>query len=241
MNSRRSLISKGERFMIKEIANINFIKLDLEDSFKTYRTDIEEFWDTFHRTNPDSYSEKLLNVFDISEDEQGYTLSVDWINFYEALYSKHTENIKTRPLFSAGYVITCDGYYCLAVDANGNINLIGGVSSVEDMEDSKFVPELCLIREFQEEIGVDIQGEDFTYELKYIKAPEGNEIYFPVGLIYQVRTKFTKDELENIFRNSAHDNELQSIKFLTRNEKEIFRHNTRRPYINELFDLMNLK
>ena len=116
--------------MIKEIANIDFIKLDLEDTFKSNRKDIEEFWDVYHQNNPDSYSEKLLNVFDIREDDQEYTLSVDWINFYEALYSKQTENIKTRTLFSAGYVMTSEGYYCLAVDANGNINLICGEGEI---------------------------------------------------------------------------------------------------------------
>ena len=144
----------------------------------------------------------------------------------------------TRTLFSGGYVITCDGYYCLAVDTNGDINLIGGVSSVRDTDGGIFDPEHCLIREFREEIGVDISGEDFEYDLKFIKVPEGKEIYFPVGLLYEVRTKHTKDELEFIFQNSAHDNELQSIKFLNRYEKEILGQNTRRPYITELFDLI---
>ena len=197
--------------MIKEIANVEFIKLDSVDPFIRFRADIEDFWDGYQRKNPDSYSEKILNVFDIREQDHEYTLNVDWINFYEALYSKHTGNIMTRTLFSGGYVITCDGYYCLAVDTYGDINLIGGVSSVKDTQGGKFVPECCLIREFREEIGVDIGGDDFAYDLKFIKVPEGKEIYFPVGLLYEVKTKHTKDELEFIFQNSVHDNELQSI------------------------------
>ena len=145
---------------------------------------------------------------------------------------------KTRALFSGGYVITSDGYYCVAADQNMDINLIGGLASLLDIKDGNYNPELCLIREFKEEIGADIKGEGFSYELRYIKVPAGDEIYFPVGLIYEVKTSLSKKELEKLFTENAHDNELDSLVFFEKDEKTVFANNTRRPYLNELFDII---
>ena len=224
--------------MITETGQINFTEVKLEDPFKSQRRDIEDFWKTYHTNNPDSYSEKVLNVFGLVKEDNNYTLSIGWINFYESLYSKLTERIKTRTLFCAGFMITSDGYYCLAVDNNDHINLIGGVSSLKDVKDGWFIPDHCLIRECEEEIGVDIYQDGFDYSLKYIKIPKEDEIYSPIGLIYEIKTDQTKNELETVFLNTPHDNEIKSLKFFDSNEKDLFGKNKRRPYINELFELI---
>ena len=94
--------------------------------------------------------------------------------------------------------MTSDGYCCLAADKNNDINLIGGLSSLTDYSNGRYDPEICLVREFLEETGADIRGEHFSYSLKYIKTPDEDETYSPVGLIYEVRTTYGKDDIENI-------------------------------------------
>ena len=224
--------------MIFEIDKVRFIEDKIKDPFSKYRNDIEKFWEMYQKNNPGSYSERILNVFDINRIDQYFTLNISWINFYEALYSKLTGNIKTRTLFSGGYIKTGDGYYCLAVDKNEHINLIGGVSSCNDFKDGIYDPKHCLIREFKEEIGVDIRQDAYDCDMKYIKIPDDNEIYSPVGLIYEIMTDRTKNELETRFANTNHDDELKMLRFFDQDERELFRLNKRRPYINDLFELV---
>ena len=225
--------------MISRVSNIDFAEINRDDPFAMHRKEIEEFWDSCCRKDPSSYSETILNVFDIKESNQAYTLSMERINFYEAFYSKKTGNIKVSPLFSGGILITSDGYCCLAADKNNDINLIGGLSSLTDYSNGRYDPEICLVREFLEETGADIRGEHFSYSLKYIKTPDEDETYSPVGLIYEVRTTYGKDDIENIFNTSRHDSELGSLVFFRLEEKDIFSNNKRRPYINELFTLLS--
>lgn len=224
--------------MIKETNKIDIRLVTTDDPFKDHRDDIEKFWEDFRKENPEAYSEQILNVFEIKENEKEYSLTIGIINFYESFCSRTTKMYKTRALFSGGYVFTADGYYCVAADQNMDINLIGGLSSLLDIKDGNYDPELCLIREFKEEIGADIKGEEFSYDLRYIKVPEDDEIYFPVGLIYEVKTSLSRKELEVLFKENAHDNELGSLMFFEKNEKTIFENNTRRPYLNELFDII---
>lgn len=224
--------------MIKEAKKVNIRLVTVADPFKDHRDEIEKFWEGFRKENPEAYSEQILNVFEIEEKDKEYVLSTGIINFYESFCSRTTGMYKTRALFSGGYVITSDGYYCVAADQNSDINLIGGLASLLDIKDGKYDPELCLIREFKEEIGADIEGKEFSYDLRYIKVPAGDEIYFPVGLIYEVKTSLSKKELEELFEENAHDNELGSLVFFEKDEKAVFENNTRRPYLNELFDII---
>ena len=135
-----------------------------------------------------------------------------------------------------GASVTSDGYYCLAVDMNSEINLIGGVASKDDFKDGKYDPDLCLVREFREETGMDITDSHFSYTLKYLKITSGSENYFPVGLIYEVKTDYTKEEIEEQFKNNCRDNELQKLLFVKFDDSEEFAISTRRKYIVELFD-----
>ena len=224
--------------MIKEVKKADIKLTATNDPFKDHRDEIEKFWEGFRKENPEAYSEQILNVFEIEERDQEYTLTAGLINFYESFYSRTTNMYKTRALFSGGYVITSDGYYCVAADQNTDINLIGGLASLLDIKGGRCDPELCLIREFKEEIGADINGNEFSYNLRYIKIPTGDEIYFPVGLIYEVKTSLSKKELEDVFSKNAHDNELGSLVFFEKDEKAVFENNTRRPYLNELFDMI---
>lgn len=223
--------------MITEVKNVEFNIIDTSDPFEQFRDDIERFWAEYCSKHPEAYSEKILNLFGSEETAHGIRLIIGWINYYEAFYSKIAGNIQTRNLFSGAYIITSDGYYCVAVDWNSEINLIGGVASAEDFENGKYIPEKCLVRECKEEMGIDITDDHFSYELKYLKITSGDENYFPTGLIYEVKTDYTKSEIEELFMTNAHDNELQAIKFLRPDDSEVLA-GSRRKYIFELFDMM---
>ncbi len=223
--------------MIREISNVEFNMIRTSDPFGEFRDDIERFWAEYCANHPEAYSENILNLFDYEETANGIRLNIGWINYYEAFYSKIVGNIQTRNLFSGAYIITSDGFYCVAVDWNSEINLIGGVASAEDFENGEYIPEKCLIRECQEEMGIDITDNRFSYELKYLKITSDNENYFPTGLIYEVRTDYTRSEIEELFKTNAHDNELQAIKFFRPDDSEVLA-GSRRKYIFELFDMM---
>ena len=222
--------------MIREAKKVEFELIETADPFFRFREDIDSMWKKHCLENPSAYSEKILNLFDTEETETEIKFRIGWINYYEAFYSKTVGNIQTRSLFSGGYILTSDGYYCLAVDWESQINLIGGVASQDDFEDGQFVPERCLIRECKEEMGIDITDEHFQYELKYLKIDAGDENYSPAGLLYEVRTDYSKEKLEDIFANFAHDDELQTLKFIRLDDPDGSVLNTRRKYIIELFD-----
>ena len=224
--------------MIIEANNVEFEIVEIPDPFAEYRSDIEFFWAEYCRKNPGSYSERVLNVSSVERTVQGFKLYISFADFYEVLYSKVIGNIKTRNLFSGGYIQTSDGYFCLVVDRNNEINLIGGVASLNDFDDGRFIPELCLKRECKEEMGIDISDDHFSYALKYLRITSDNEPYFPVGLLYEIKTIYSKQELENLFAGSSHDNELLKLKWFRLDNIEELEINTRRKYIIELFDLI---
>lgn len=227
--------------MIREAKKVEFELIETTDPFSSFREDIESVWRNHCLEKPSAYSEKILNLFDTEETETVIRLCIGWINYYEAFYSKTVGNIQTRSLFSGGYILTSDGYHCLAVDWESQINLIGGVASQDDFEDGQFVPERCLIRECKEEMGIDITDEHFQYELKYLKIDAGDENYSPAGLLYEVRTDYTKKALEDMFACNAHDNELQTLKFIQIDDPDGCVLKTRRKYIIELFDQIRLE
>ena len=224
--------------MIIKIRNIEFEIIETADQFAEFRDDIEQFWTEYCRKNPEAFSEKILNVLCIEETEHGIKLQIGIANYYEAFYSKIIGNIKTRNLFSGAYILTSDGYCCLAVDTSDEINLIGGVASLKDFDQGRFIPDLCLIRECKEEMGIDITDNHFTYEPKYLKVTSGNENYFPVGILYEIKTSYSMNELEAIFKSNAHDNELSALKFIRLDDCHEPGTSTRRKYIIELFDLL---
>lgn len=222
--------------MITEVNNVTFTLIEHGDLFAGYREDIEAFWAEICRNDPNAYSDQVLSVLETKQDGADYALTIGWIRFHESFYSKMVGNIRTRTLFSGGYIVTDDGYFCVALDKRPTINLIGGVASVDDMTAGKYDPAHCLIREFREEVGLDITDEAFHYELKYMRSAPDDVKYAPIGLLYEVRTTMQKEELQELFRQNERDDELQDLLFFRSGDYSIFGKYKQRPYIRELFE-----
>lgn len=224
--------------MVIEARNVEFQFIEPADPFAGFRDDIEQFWADCQSRNPSAYSEKILNVFNIDEDAGSIKLQIGFINYYEAFFSRSKGMVKAKPLFSGAYILTADGFCCLAVDKNKDANLIGGLASTDDLENGSYDPELCLIRECKEELGIDIRDARFDHSLKYMRVSRDDEYYFPVGLLYEVKTELTRNELEEIFRSNKHDDELLELKFIRLDGSHRSQVQTRREYIFELLDLI---
>ena len=158
------------------------------------------------------------------------------------IYAKETNNLTIRSFFSAGYIKTIDNYICIILNNRDSLNAIGGIADSRDIINNKLDYYSCFIREFKEELGIDIRDNaNFEMMLKYLKYPSGKELedaFYPVGTIYEIKTKYTKDELITIFNNSLHEDEVKELKFYNvDNYKEIYLCN-KIDYLGELFDII---
>ena len=159
--------------------------------------------------------------------------------FASLMYAKETKEIMIHSLFSASYVRTSDNYVCIILNYNNKLNTIGGLASDEDIINNKFDYKKCLIREFKEELGIDLNNnEKFDIYLRFLKHPKENEMG-GFGTLFEIKTKYTHDELQGMFNNNDHDSEVKQLIFFNQdNYKEILNHNLREVYFDELFDLI---
>lgn len=204
---------------------------------------ITDNWNEFIKDkNPnDFFDGDIYAVTDIDYDAPKILISKT--KYSSLVYAKKTNNLIVRSLFSAGYIKTSDDYICVILNNRGIINTIGGMASSEDFIDNVFDYNKCLIREFKEEIGIDLtNNEMFSFNLKYLKAPNINELnlsFYPVGTLFEINTKYTKDELTSLFNNSEHENEVKELMFFNKNNyKDIHTYDKKTEYIDELFDII---
>ena len=229
--------------MIRAINKLNDIydgDLIIDDAT---RKSIKEVWNDFikDKDSNDYYDGDIFCVTDINQEN----LSIDICKtkFSSLIYAKKTNNLIIRSLFSAGYIRTIYNYICIILNKRNKLNTIGGMADNKDIKNNQFDSEECLIREVNEELGINlINNNHFEVILKYLKYPsegELNESYYPVGTLYEIKTKYTKDELINIYKNSIHDSEVKELKFYDKyNYKEVYSYDNKEDYLDELFQLL---
>ena len=227
--------------MLKKVKNINFLLKENNNEFDLYKKDILNYWNQYCKNNPNVFNGYVISASNIEQYDDDYNITINIIKYCDSIYSRMIGKIKTRIIFSGGYIITKDNYICFAINENDVVNLIGGVASLEDISNSNYNPDLCLIREFKEEIGLNLMDKNFVFNIKYLKCPKENECdckYYSTGLIYEIKSNYNKKELIDLFNNSNHDDEIISLLFLKSNEFFKLKKHNKKDYMDELCELI---
>ena len=229
--------------MIKKITKLNIIyngDLIIDDTIKRH---IKEVWNDFIKDkNPnDFYEGDIYCVTNINQEN--LSINVSKTKYSSLIFAKKTNSLIIRSLFSASYIRTIDNYICIILDKRDRLNAIGGMADNKDFIDNNFESESCLIREVKEELGINlINNNNFEIILKYLKYPSKTELtksFYPVGTLYEIKTKYTKEELINIFKNNKHEIEVKELKFYNKNNyKEVYSYENKTEYLDELFKLL---
>ena len=228
--------------MIKAITKLDTfyngnLIIDTDTEYK-----IKALWNDFIKNkNPNDFFDG--DIYCVTKiDDSIPSITISKTKFSCLIYAKQTKNLMVRSLFSAGYIKTSDNYICIILNNRDKLNAIGGMASNEDIVDNKFDYRGCFIREFKEELGIDLKDNDqFTVDLKYLKYPDRDakdNPYYPIGTLFEVNTKYTSKELLEVFSDNKHDSEVKELKFYNSdNYMEIYNYNIKAEYLDELFGL----
>lgn len=232
--------------MIKKINSIKFIyKGNLEVDDFTKNRIIEE-WNKIKREHNLLKENQILNVSNLVADKDNYIIELNETTFSNYMYAKKNGDI--RALFSGAYILTSDQYIvCVLNHYYENelefetLNLVGGMADAKDIVDGEYQSEKCLKREIREELGFDVDDMNWNIELKYLKYPseKENPVNYAIGTIYEIKTKYTKDQLINMFNKQFHDDEVKELVFFSKeNYKDIYEYKHKKQYLPELFELI---
>ena len=229
--------------MIKKINEFNIIYNGYLIIYDLTKKEIKKVWEDFSKgKNPnDFFDGDIYCVTDI--DYNVSSIKIKKTKYSYLIYAKKTNKLIIRSLFSAGYIRTIDNYVCIILNDRDRLNTIGGMADNQDIKDDKFDYEGCLIREFNEELGIDLNNDsNFEIFLSYLKYPSKDNLsisFYPVGTLYEIRTKYTKKELTDLFNKSKHESEVKELKFYNKeNYKEIFLYENKTEYLDELFNML---
>ena len=163
------------------------------------------------------------------------------------MYEKKYETIDLKCMFSGAYIVTSDNYV-VAVLNNAykgknyeELNLPGGMADSKDIVNGEYSAFVNLKREFMEELGFDLNDLNYEINLRYIKCPSNSEDSFgyPIGLIYEVKTIYSKEQLLDTFNNNKRDVEIKKLVFFDKdNYKDIYKFEYKKGYMPELFEIL---
>ncbi len=229
--------------MIKKIDKLNTIyngELLIDSSIDN---EIKKIWNDFIKDkDPSEYFDgDIYCVTDI--DDTVPLLKISKTKYSCLIFAIRTNKIIVRSLFSAGYIRTSDNYICIILNNRDRLNTIGGMASSSDFNNNKFDYDGCLIREFREELGFDLTNDsNFEVILKYLKYPSFDELnisHYPVGTLYEIKTKYTKDILLDRFNYNERESEVKELKFYnSENFREVYSYDNKTEYLDELFNIL---
>ena len=234
--------------MIKKVNSVEFIfkgKAEI-DEIKNIKA-IEYFKELQQKTNL-MHEGEILIVSDFTKNEDDYIIELKETTFSNYIYSRDKNDGDIRTMFSASYIITKDNYLvCVLNNYYENdlkfetLNLIGGMSDANDIIDGKYSSEKNLKREIKEELGFDIDNDNWNIQLKYLKYPseKENPICYAIGTIYEIKTSYTKEQIEKMFEKAEHDIEIKKFVFFSKEDyKKIYELAHKKQYLPELFELI---
>ena len=231
--------------MIEEIKSVKFSYAGKIDIDETYQKKIMDNWSELIKRTDLLQDGKILVVSNFIKNEDDYEIELKETTFSHFMYAKTFKNLDIRCMFSGAYIVTADNYVVAVLNNmyKGNmfemLNLVGGMSDVKDIIDGKYSSEQCLKREFKEELGLDLINLSYNLQLKYIKYPSESENPFgyAIGTIYEVKTGYTKTQIQEMFENSKHDNEIKNLVFFSKgNYKDIYNFEHKKEYMPELWE-----
>lgn len=232
--------------MIKEINSIKFTYKGIQEIDEKLKEKINNNWKELLNKSELFHESDILIVTNLKNKENDFEIEIKESKFSHYMYAKITEEINIQTLFSGAYILTSDGYvvcnvskYYIDNKLEEVINLVGGMSDEKDIENNEYSCERNLKREFKEELGINIEDPKFTIKLKYLKYPSGTEdkTAYPIGTIFEVKTEYTKDEIEEQFKTNTHDNETSRLIFFNKdNYKGIYNYKQKKQYIPELWE-----
>lgn len=233
--------------IVNLLSDVNFM---LSNPFQIERTveqqcKIDTNWNEFIKDkNPnDFFNGDVYLVKSINKRGSNYNLEIVMSKYSDLIYAKQTGKLKVRSLFVASYLVTSDGLICVIKNKHNRINTIGGIADKCDFINGQFIPSRCLIREWKEEMGVDLILNSLFYGLtaKYLKIPDEQEeviALYPVGILYEIKTVLSSSELVTYFNNKKDvtDGEICDLLFFSKETYSMIKHQQNaESYIYEMF------
>ena len=231
--------------MINKINKINFIyngKLEFDNDIKSK---VVHYWNKLQQETKLLKEGNILVVNNLIANGNDFEVELKETTFSNFMYAKENKIGDLRVMFSGAYILTADEYVvCVLNNYYENelkfeaLNLVGGMADAEDIVNGEYSSQKCLKREFKEELGFDIEGDDWKIQLKYLKLPSKGEnlLNYPIGIIYEIRTTYTKEQIQKLFEKQIHDNEVESLVFFSKdNYEEISKYEHKKKYMSELW------
>lgn len=214
-----------------------------------YPVDIQEgiqtSWTNFIKNkNPkDFFNGDVYLVTSIDEEADSLTINVGLSKYADLIFAKNTNRLNVKSLFVASYIVTDTGEVVVIKNRRKQINTIGGMADKLDFENRYFNPFKCLSREWKEELGVELNDSEkkFVSVPKYIKLPNVEENampVFPVGILYEVKTTLSVEELKELFIRNSENTDGEVIELMVYNKTSfstLLNNSNAESYLYELF------
>ena len=232
--------------MIEVVNSVKFIYKGKVEIDNVIQNKIQLYWQNIPKEF--IHETKILVVSNFVRNMNDYTIELIETSFSNYMYSKDKNDGDIRPMFSGAYILTKDKYVvCVLNQYYENelefeiLNLVGGISDAKDIVNGIYSSENCLKREIKKELGFDIENNNWNIKLKYLKYPSESEnpVGYPIGTIYEINASYTKEQIEKMFKEKLHDNEVKELVFFSKNNyKRIYEFEHKKQYMNELFEMI---
>lgn len=231
--------------MIKEINEIKFIyngKFEFDNDTKSK---VVDYWNKLQQETELLREGNILIVDNLITNGNDFEVELKETTFSNFMYAKENKVGDLRVMFSGAYILTADEYVaCVLNNYYENelkfetLNLVGGMADADDIVNGEYSSQKCLKREFKEELGFDLEDDDWKIQLKYLKFPSESEnpVSYPIGTIYEIRTTYTKEQIQKMFEKQLHDKEVKSLVFFSKdNYEDISKYEHKKKYMSELW------